>query len=76
MQVGKSGTIYTMMYTCKNLNFFLELRIGLNEISKAFLWSRDLLSTWNEYIEVYSRKYQKNDWIMTTKALNSTQNIR
>ena len=69
MQVGKSGTIYTMMYTCKNLNFFLELRIGLNEISKAFLWSRDLLSTWNEYIEVYSRKYQKNDWIMTTKAL-------
>ena len=57
MQVGRSRSILHYKEYEKNVKNFLELMIGRKKCSKEFISSSDLLSTKNEYTEVYSRKY-------------------
>ena len=57
MQAGRSWTVLHYEEYTQKLKNFLELRIGHKKCSNEFILSSDLLSTKNEYTEVYSRKY-------------------
>ena len=59
MQAGRSWSIIHYKEYEQNFKNFLELRIGRKKCSKEFILSSDLLSTKNEYNEVYSRKFWK-----------------